>query len=215
MNFRTTLFATAFLITTSAIPLHALPVTFDLRDTTATTEIESGIITRSGLTATLTPHVSGTNGVLNQTAGGFGINADGSDASSEIDDAQGAEWISITFDKDVYLTGLKLSDFSTTEHALLEIGSYSPLSLTGLAPADDVYTFNSNNSLLVGQSLLVKFSDGNGFSFDSFTVDPILRSSVPDTLPFTFTACFLLGSLTLFHRLSAARTPATRKIRRH
>ncbi len=69
----------ALLSFVTALTSRAAPITFDLRDTSATAEIESCLINRAGVTAVLTPFVQGSAGVLNQTLAGFGINAAGTD----------------------------------------------------------------------------------------------------------------------------------------
>src|SRR5687767_14288988 len=84
--------------------VSGLPITFNLRDTSATAEIESGSITRTGLHAALTPTTSGGTGSLNQTSAGFGIDSAGADASNQIDNEAGIESISIVFSHDVRLT---------------------------------------------------------------------------------------------------------------
>lgn len=171
----------------------AIPITFDLRDTTATSEIESGVITRSGLTATLTPLVAGSSGLLNQTGSGFGINASGSgDATDQLDGVAGAESIRIEFDKEVSFTALKLSSMGTSDEGRLTIAGGTPISLTG-----NLHTFTSDNLVPVGDSVLLEWVKGNGFSFDSFTVEWVPRggSAVSDagsTLPL-----FALGFLVL------------------
>ena len=191
----------------SLIPVHAIPVTFNLRDTAATAEIESGLINRVGIQATLTPSVAGGSGALNQTGSGFGVDATGDD-TDRIDAGGGVESISIVFDTDVLLTGLNLSDFTTSETALLTIASFPALTLTGQSAANDIYSFSANNLILAGQTLVLKWGSGNGFSFDSFTVDPVPRP-VPDSSPgFIGWACAILMFIGFYHRWKLQPVPA-------
>jgi hypothetical protein len=136
-------FATALLVVQDAV---GIPITFDLRDTTATSEIESGVITRSGLKATLTPLVASSSGSLNQTSGGFGINASGSgDTTDQLDGVAGAESIRIEFDQEIKFTGLKLSSMGSADVGRLTIAGGAPISLTG-----STHTFTSDNLVTIG-----------------------------------------------------------------
>ena len=148
-------------------------VQFDLRDTGATTAIESGSITRDGITATLTAIVEGNAGVLNQTSTGFGVNADGGgDESARLDGDEGAESISISFDVDVTWTGLLLSLFSAGEGAGVSLPAILNTPLADTGSSGDVYSFAADNVVLVGESVVLSWVSGNGFSFDSFEVEP-------------------------------------------
>lgn len=210
MKSRTLLALAAFIIAASVTPLHAVPITFNLLDTTATAQIESGILTRSGVTATLTPHVNGGSGSLHQLATGFGVDALGSgDNTHELDDVRGVESISITFDADVFFAALKLSDFGNDDHALLKIVGSAELNLDN--SSGNAFAFSANNLVLAGETVVLKFGAGNGFSFDSFTVETIQRSTVPDFLPFTFTACFLFSFLAIAHKIGGLKQPAPAK----
>jgi PEP-CTERM motif len=57
--------------------------------------------------------------------------------------------------------------------ALLTINGFAPGTLNPTAPALDVYNFASNNTVPIGQSIILAFQAGNGFSFDSFSVTAI------------------------------------------
>lgn len=158
----------------SIVSLQAVSVTFDLRDTGATAEIESGIITRGGVTATLVPFVEGSTGDLNQTNDGFGINEkESGDNTHELDGVNGVESISITFDQDVLFTELVLSDFGNDDKGTLTIGNFSPVDITSTGTT----SFSTDNFVSTGQSVVLKYAEGNGFSFDEFTVD---TQTVPD-----------------------------------
>gem|GEM_PF-1031388 len=159
-------------------------VEFDLRDTGNVSEIEAGVITRGGITATLTAIVGGNTGVLNQTTSGFGINATGTgDESSRLDGDEGAESVSITFDVNVLWTGLGLSLFSSGEGASISLPLALSTALADTSSASDVYTFASDNVVLAGEMVVVSWVSGNGFSFDSFDVELYERQSGSNGVP--------------------------------
>jgi hypothetical protein len=164
----------------TALQVHATPIAFNLRDTTATTEIELGVITRSGVVAVLTPHVAGGSGALNQTTSAFGINATGTgDDTDELDNGLGVESISMVFNTDIFFTELTLSSFPVPDTAFLTINGFSTLTLNATAGAIDVFGFATDNFVTAGQTVVLSFGSGSGFSFDSFTIEPL---AVPDGL---------------------------------
>ncbi|MBI1178651.1 VPDSG-CTERM sorting domain-containing protein [bacterium] len=165
-------------ILTVVCSASAVPVQFDLRDTSATSEIESGTIVRSGITATLTPLVDGGSGSLNQTSSGFGINAvGGGDDTDAIDGDEGAETIAIRFDVDVIWQQFTVSSFGSSDEGRVTIGAFSPVAIG----ASGSQVFGTNNELVAGNQVLVSYVAGNGFSFDSFTVEPWIRSGTTDS----------------------------------
>jgi hypothetical protein len=183
-----------------ALPVSGLAITFNLRDVGAELEIESGTITRGGVTATLLPSVVGSSGVLNQTAGGFGINGAGADVTNLLDGTAGAESISLSFNTNVLFSGLTLSSFSAGESALLKIGAFPTLTLTDTGNTPDTFVFNTNNSVIAGQAVVLTFGSGNGFSFDSFTIEPVASAAVPETSPGIIGMACLLGVIGFAHR---------------
>jgi hypothetical protein len=137
----------------------------------AVDEAPSFSLTAGGIIATLTANI----GVLNTTAvSGFGVNAPGSlDESSLIDADGGIESVSISFNAPVRLDQIVLSLFTggaTGDLATLIVDGFPAATLTPTAPALDVYDFLTNNTVPVGQSIVLAYQAGNGFSFDSFTV---------------------------------------------
>lgn len=137
----------------------------------AVDEASSLSLTVDGITVTLTANI----GVLNTTAtSGFGVNAPGTgDETSQIDNVLGVESVSFVFDVPVRLDQIVLSLFTggaTGDLALLTIDGFAPLTLNPTAPALDVYNFASNNTVPAGQSIVLAYQAGNGFSFDSFSV---------------------------------------------
>ncbi|GAX60754.1 hypothetical protein SCALIN_C14_0017 [Candidatus Scalindua japonica] len=153
-----------------SVPANAFSITFDLRGAEGTfvDGLVTGPITKNGLTATL----SSNDGVLNQTAGGFGINALGAgDDTDTIDNGSGVtELITITFDQLVTFDQLILSSFTNAEDAILTIAGGPPITLVGTVPLADVYNFPVTNTIPIGQSVMLAYNTGNGFSFDEFTV---------------------------------------------
>ncbi len=139
----------------------------------AVDEAPSFSLTIDGITATLTANI----GVLNTTAvSGFGVNAPGTgDETSLIDNVLGTESVSIVFNVPVRLDQIVLSDFfgGAGDLALLTINGFAPGTLNPTAPALDVYNFASNNTVPIGQSIILAFQAGNGFSFDSFSVTAV------------------------------------------
>jgi hypothetical protein len=126
---------------------------------------------------------------------GFGVNAPGTgDETSQIDNVLGLESVSITFNVPVKLDQVVLSLFTgatTADLATLTINGFAPQTLNPTAPALDVYNFTTNNTVLAGQSIVLAYQAGNGFSFDSFSV------SIPEPA----SAFLLLSGLTVLRVL--------------
>jgi hypothetical protein len=174
----------------------------------AVDESPSFSLTVGGITATLTANI----GLLNTTlVSGFGVNAPGSlDESSLIDDGQGIESVSISFNVPVRLDQIVLSLFTggaTGDLATLIVDGFAALTLTPTAPALDVYNFSSSNTVPLGQSVGLAFQAGNGFSFDSFTVS---ITAVPEPP----TALVLTVALLAMYCLSRRALPISRASRR-
>jgi hypothetical protein len=159
---------------------------YDLRDPSIDNidGVSSFTLTVNGISATLTALVNGqTNAatVLNRTASGFGVNAVGSgDLTDQIDNANGIESVRLVFDQDVYFTQLVLAFYSTSTQVPpgdianlgLPQGALQPAAMTS---AIDTYNFSSNNFIAAGQAVDLAYVQGNGFSFNSFSVN----SAVP------------------------------------
>jgi hypothetical protein len=177
---------------------------YDLRDISieAIDEVSSFTLTVNGISATLTALNGGASNpgtVLNRTASGFGVNSVGSgDATDQIDAIQGPEAVRLVFDQDVKFTQLVLALYSTPgqsppgDQASLSLpgGTVFPLAMTS---AIDTYNFSSNNFIAAGQAVDLDWVQGNGFSFNSFTVEA--SPSVP--LPSTASAGLLAMGLLL------------------
>lgn len=130
-----------------------------------------GTLTVSGVTATF----SASSGTLNATATNFGVNASPSgDITDQIDagSADGSESITIWFDQSVIFQSLSLSSYSTGEQALLNIAGAN-FDLPAMTAGLDFYTFSNNNSVALGQTVVLSHLSGNGFSFESFQVSTV------------------------------------------
>jgi len=155
--------------------LLALPAaaqtTFDLRTSDPYPEgtIEdldenaSFTITKDGIAATLTAN----DGVLNQTGSGFGVNAAASgDDTDNLDDGSGViESVTVSFDADVLLDEIGLSALGASDSGTVVIAGGTPQVLNM-----STTTFSSGNLITAGQTFVVTYSTGNGFSFDDFTI---------------------------------------------
>jgi len=168
----------------TATQAYSFPITFDMRESEGSVVdgLASGRVTKDGLTATFTTMLTANDDVLNQTTGGFGINAaGGGDITDQIDNDSGVtEFVTIMFDQPVTFDQLVLSSFTSTEDASLTIADNSPVLLVGTRPAKDIYNFSTDNTVLIGQSVMLAFSTGNGFSFDEFTVTLAESTAVPE-----------------------------------
>jgi hypothetical protein len=200
---KTAFLALVLAIAASAIPASAAGVTamYDLRDAgiEAIDEVGSFTLTVNGISASLTALAGGvTNAgtVLNRTASGFGVNALGSgDATDQIDFINGIESVRIAFSEDVFFTQLVLSVYSTQTQSpptgdlaslALPAGTVFPLPMSS---ATDTYNFSTNNFVAAGQTVELSYVQGNGFSFDSFTVNSVPLPSVASA------GLILLGAL--------------------
>ncbi|MCC9603697.1 PEP-CTERM sorting domain-containing protein [Stieleria sp. JC731] len=171
MNFLCKIAVGLFVVALS-LPVSAGTILFDLRAPSieALDEAPSLTLTHSGLTAI----VSANLGDLNLTSSGFGINHPLSgDDTDRIDDLNGTEAVSVIFNKDVWLNSITLSALSSGENALLEVASFAPLTLTDTGAGTDVFFFSTNNFIAAGETLVLSHEDGNGFSFDSFSVSVV------------------------------------------
>ncbi len=154
-----------------ALPLPAAAAIFDLRTTDpypegtiADLEGPSFSITVDGISATLTA----IPGVLNQTASGFGVNAPGGgDNAGRIDGGEGIETVVVSFSEAVVLESIELSSFSVGEEGSLVIAGGAPIAVTTGNP-----DLGSGQPIPAGQSFLLGYVAGNGFSFDRFEVSP-------------------------------------------
>jgi hypothetical protein len=145
-------------------------------------EVSSFTLTLNGISATLTAYAGGVTNpatVLNRTDSGFGVNAVGSgDVTDQIDAINGTEAVTIVFNKDVLFGQLQLSLYSTAGQS--PPGDQAKLVLPGLtdltvatSSANDVYNYSEKNFVAAGQTVTLSHVQGNGFSFDNFTVSEV------------------------------------------
>ena len=114
------------------------------------------------------------------------------------------------FDTDVMFTHLGLSIFSPGETASLVINGFASISLVDTGVGSEVYDiadFTSNNLVMTGQTVLLAWGSGNGFSFDNFIIDPdVPKTDPPNPVPESGTSVAFLGlgifGLVLFRRFS-------------
>ena len=198
------LFASAVFTSVCALSTRAqaFSITFDLlgQEGAVVDGLTECPVTVDGLTATFTAN----NGILNQTSGDFGINASGvGDTTNQIDNGSGVdEFVTITFDKFVTFDQLILSSFTSSENASLTISGGSPITLVGTGPSTDIYNFSTDNTILTGQSVILAYGTGNGFSFDEFTVTIPESTIVPEptTMALLFIGIVGLGITYLLRR---------------
>jgi hypothetical protein len=202
------LWATAALVvfSTSATRADSL---FTLTGSNPSLEmVPSASLTVNGITATLVALVNNApGGQLNSNTSEFGVNAAGSaDIPGNIDAALGnAEAVRITFDQPVFFNQLVLALYtpSAADLATLTLPDSSP-TLTPQTSAIDTYNFTTGNLVNVGEPVTLAYSAGNGFSFNSFTVEAVPLPTA------AWGALALLGGLSATklirrHRLSADR----------
>jgi len=127
--------------------------------------------TDSGLTASFQALVEGSTGDLNAAGSSFGVNAEGTgDETSQLDGDLGNESIEITFsgsDIVATLTSVEFSDFGDDDAGTIELGEESFDVASGVVETP----FSSG---LIGNTLTIAFTEGNGFSIDElvFHVKP-------------------------------------------
>jgi hypothetical protein len=156
-----------------SMPAAAATISFDLLNQTDTYYDEGSIesldgsssfsITRAGLTATISANI----GILNQTGSAFGINAPlTGDATDQIDGDNGDEVVSVTFNQDIKLTLFEFHAIGSSDSGIIT------LPLGGTFAVDSVVD-GLSTLILAGQSISIAHVTGNGFSFDSVTVETV------------------------------------------
>ena len=140
---------------------------FDFEETTGTFDHPSG------LTAMFTAVVDGNTGELNAAGNSFGVNAENgvipgnpNDEASQLDGDQGDESIEIMFSGPVSatLTSVGVTSFgSGSDTGTIDIGGVSTAVDSGTSSLIPTHTE------LVGNTLTISHTGGNGFSLDSLT----------------------------------------------
>jgi hypothetical protein len=143
--------------------------------------------TVDGLTATLTASPAAFNGhdlLLNRTLSGFGVNVEGllntggctNEDSDGIDDGCVFEEIIISLSENVLLESVSVSSFGSSDVAevAFENPSLLDFNITHTGTTDSI------NQMVGGldNRWLIAWRQGNGFSFDSFTVSRVPEPSI-------------------------------------
>lgn len=175
-----------------AAQVDAAPVVFDLRDVSfdyggGTIEDLDGsstiTLTKGGITAVLNGGATtGSTTVFNQTSSGFGLNSnDGvtgtSDVTNQLDDGEGQESVAISFLSPVFFEAVSVSSFGGDDAGLVTFLKTSGNSTVGISATGSTGTAGVQIDL--GELVLVQYTatEGNGFSFDSFTVTAVPEPS--------------------------------------
>lgn len=155
------------LFTATLIPVHAQYL-FDFRDDVDLYSALTGqagpiSFTNNGLVATF----SASDGAMNRTADGFGINA--SLPFDDTDAFDNGEWIDITFDMAIALTNVDVSSWSAgSDQATIYVDD----AISGTITATGGHAFDIY--VPTGQVLRISSTGGfagNGWSLDSITVE--------------------------------------------
>ena len=160
-------------------------ITFDLRAPIVETldEVNSFDYTVGDVTATLSagpPTYVDTSGnsrdlLLNRTASGFGVDVDGladtggctNEDSDAIDNGCVREGVFVELDTNAILLSIAVSSFESGDEALLAFENVAlvdiPILSTGSTAANELVGGPGNRFAIL-------YIDGDGFSFDSFTI---------------------------------------------
>jgi hypothetical protein len=155
---------------------HAGLITFDLLGDSAIYSVldnqAAGSVVVDGLTATLTA----SDGVLNRTASGFGVN--GTPTTDDTDALNTDQYIDIVFDQTVVFSNLNISSWNSgTDVGEVQLGSSFTTQGGIQGTGDTDYHFQVNH----GETIRIFATNtdvGNGFSVDSFTVEAIPEPAV-------------------------------------
>ena len=148
--------------------------TFDLLNDSAIYTVldnqASASVTNNGIIATFTA----SDGELNRTSLGFGVNGAGTD---DTDALNAGQYIDLAFDQDVSFLNVNVSSWGASDAGVVQLG---PLfdSQGDLSSGDTAFDF----AVLAGTTvrILATADSGatNGFSVNSFTVDTIPEPAV-------------------------------------
>ncbi|MDZ8117322.1 hypothetical protein [Pontiella agarivorans] len=166
-------------------------VVFDLLGNSAIYSVLDGQSTASVTNGSLIATLSSSEGTLNRTASGFGMNGPGSDDTDALNLDQ---YIDITFDQTVRFKNVNVSSWGSGSSAEIRLGSndvytaMGTISTTGNAPFD----FRISGGQTVRIYATGETTPTNGFSFDGFSVE-----AIPEPAVISFIALISLGSLAI------------------
>ena len=126
----------------------------------------SASVTNGGVVATLTA----SEGVLNRTTSGFGINDPGSDDTDALNSNQ---WIDVVFDQVVVFSNLNVSSWGVSDAGEVQLGAAFVSQGSILGTGDTPYNFEVDAGTVVRIRATSDTSPTNGFSVDSFTVETV------------------------------------------
>lgn len=164
-----------------ACPTEA--TTFDLLGTegAAVDGEASDSVTVDGITATLT---ATPNGVLNGTASNFGINSDGADETTRIDDDDDSEVLELIFDQNVNFVSFTVTSSSGATVVAYTVGTVTDTFDFPSGGGTFAITLPGGGELISTSDTLTFGIDGSsgatGYSLDSFTVEVV---PTPAALP--------------------------------
>jgi hypothetical protein len=142
-------------------------INFDLRNDpelySKLDERSVGSVTNTGLVATFTA----SDGVLNRTASGFGVNGTGTDDTDALNTGQ---YIDLSFSRDVVFTSLIVSSWGAGDAGVVQFGPalVSQESIPGSGEAAFNIVLPANETLRVKAT--ADSGATNGFSMDGFAV---------------------------------------------
>lgn len=144
----------------------------------------TGSVTNGGIVATLTA----SEGVMNRTTDGFGVNGEGTDDTDALNLGQ---YIDIVFDQTVYFKNLNISSWGDLSSGEVRLGitdftNQGDIQGTG----DTTYDFKVDYGKTVRIFATGESSATNGFSVDSFSVE-----AIPEPAVLGFIALAGIGSL--------------------
>ena len=144
-------------------------VTFDLLGDSSVYSLldneSSGSVTNSGLVVTVTA----SDGVLNRTSSGFGVNGAGTD---DTDGLNAGQYIDLAFNQDVSFENVNISSWGASDAGIVQLG---PLfdSQGDISTGDTTFGFDVLDGATVRVLATADSGATNGFSMNSFTVDTI------------------------------------------
>lgn len=155
------------IIIMSAVNAMAGLITFDLKDDAAVYSLldnqASASVTNNGLAVTLTA----SDGVMNRTSLGFGINGPGTD---DTDALNAGQYIDLVFGQDVTFTELGISSWGSGDAGEVRYGDSLGLFESIAGSGTTTYDFNVSAGETIRIAATADSGASNGFSVDRITV---------------------------------------------